>query len=422
MGLSKDFPELFPVTKEVRDRIWKDGVLVFDASFLLEFYTLSPPTQKEVLGVLEGFAKRVWFPYQAIAEFMKNRRPAMTKAHVAYEKQAKELRTTAGEFKALSGSKRHPWAARKDDIETGSKALEAVATELATFATALKDQIENPVKDPVFSVIEKLSDGKTGKPTPMADLVAKTTANVTRLQQMIPPGFEDLGKDPVDATGDLVWWQEAIEKSKEAKLPLLVLSQEKKRDWVWKDNDRVLGPHPMMRRELREAAGQDFIICDIQEFYEFGSEVLKRKAEEDTLRELAEAKKREAEALSRARAAAIYPSLAFLDSPAYLATMRAVEAASRVDPAMLARLNTASAAVAAMANSPVVQLANSPGMKALFDTQRRIGSMLADLDPYRDLRTVLGISGTRKATEQTSDGEGKGDELGPPEKDTRKPE
>ena len=68
------FPGSYPHKKEDFDRMWAEGMFVFDTNMLLNFYRYSEGTRKEFLDLVSSpeVAPRIWIPYQVAVEYHRN--------------------------------------------------------------------------------------------------------------------------------------------------------------------------------------------------------------------------------------------------------------------------------------------------------------------------------------------------------------
>lgn len=52
------------------EKVWKDGIIVFDTNVLLNLYRYSEEARDELLELMKSFQKRLWMPYQVGLEFL----------------------------------------------------------------------------------------------------------------------------------------------------------------------------------------------------------------------------------------------------------------------------------------------------------------------------------------------------------------
>src|SRR3954452_1068066 len=67
------FPDYYRPTNEDFERLWAEGVFVFDANVLLNLYRYDEGTRADFFKVVEALAGRIWVPHQAEMEYERNR-------------------------------------------------------------------------------------------------------------------------------------------------------------------------------------------------------------------------------------------------------------------------------------------------------------------------------------------------------------
>ena len=67
------FYEYYVLSEKEIDKLWKEGLIVFDTNVLLSLYRLSHGSLDEVLSVMKGYKNRLWLPHQVGYEYHENR-------------------------------------------------------------------------------------------------------------------------------------------------------------------------------------------------------------------------------------------------------------------------------------------------------------------------------------------------------------
>lgn len=67
------FPGFYRPTEEEFTSLWKDGLFVLDANFLLNIYRFPEKASNELLDIMSKISDRLWIPYEAALEFQRNR-------------------------------------------------------------------------------------------------------------------------------------------------------------------------------------------------------------------------------------------------------------------------------------------------------------------------------------------------------------
>src|SRR5690349_7070863 len=71
------FPQYYRPTKLQFEQLWRDGLIMTDASALLNLYGYSAATRDEFMRVFEAVAVRLRLPHQFALEFHRNRPKAI---------------------------------------------------------------------------------------------------------------------------------------------------------------------------------------------------------------------------------------------------------------------------------------------------------------------------------------------------------
>jgi hypothetical protein len=82
-----------------------------------------------------------------------------------------------------------------------------------------------------------------------------------RYAKRIPPGWEDRGKE--DPAGDYLLWRQLVDEAGVRQLPVLLVTDDSKDDWVLRVKGRTVGPQPSLMREVREDAGVALFLTDV---------------------------------------------------------------------------------------------------------------------------------------------------------------
>ncbi len=254
--MSMKFKELFfgyyPPSEEELSEWWKTGLFVFDANALLDFYSLGDTTRTELFTFLDSVKGRVWVPHRAGFEFQRNRIKVI-------EQQVSKYKQALGRLeRLLPDMKKSAEEAQKglDAPEAVKVVAEQVATKFEDLFSKIAvgtDSIAESVKhltqeleavrdrqqaliidDPILMRVTRLLGDNVGDEYDEKRLKEICAEGAVRYGHVpkVPPGYEDINKEGDDKYGDLLVWYQTIDKAKEANLPVLMVSQERKADWV----------------------------------------------------------------------------------------------------------------------------------------------------------------------------------------------
>ncbi len=117
-----------------------------------------------------------------------------------------------------------------------------------------------------------------------------------RFNNNIPPGFIDFKekkKNPNNSNyriyGDLIIWKEILSKSKQDKVGIIFISDDKKQDWWLELQEKTISPQPLLFKEfISETDGQKFYMYTLDTFMKYYGEFRKRPVAKEILQEVKE--------------------------------------------------------------------------------------------------------------------------------------
>lgn len=239
-------------------KLWDDSLIVPDANVLLNLYTYSTETWQEILNLMKELNDRIWLPYQAAAEYHRNRCGIIIKEASRYNGIASELKSLLNE---LNSRKRHPFINIELMQKFNDLATE-IESELLSGKQAHSDFIRN---DPICAKLTEIFDGRVGDPYGPEDLENIYKEGAKRYSKKIPPGYGDQKKPEPDRYGDLIIWKEIITKSTKTQTGIIFITDDLKEDWWLMAGEDKLGPRPELLEEFRMETGN--------EMYIYGSEM-----------------------------------------------------------------------------------------------------------------------------------------------------
>lgn len=263
--MKERFKEYHSYTEEQYVEMWEKCIFVFDANTLLNMYRYSRPTADAYFDALEAIGKKgqVWIPHRVGLEFYENRINVITE----YEKSYDEILSILNKAKldVQSKVKRHPfldldWI--KVEMESG---LSSIEDRINQAKNSHPKWLEN---DDVLDKIIRLFDGNVGEKYDEKRLQEISERGKKRYEKKVPPGFKDEKKTDEKKYGDLILWFQIIDKAKECKKPVILISDDAKEDWWLEKDGKRLMPLPALKKELHEEAGVDFHMYTSEKFLE----------------------------------------------------------------------------------------------------------------------------------------------------------
>jgi hypothetical protein len=262
-------------------RLWKDAIIVFDASSLLDMYFYSDKTKQVVIDeIFKKLKDRLWIPYQINYEFLKNRSKVILKPIGSYTNLEAELKKIAAALKncqtGISELKsktkmddKHPVLDQQifNKIDGTQQQHDA---DLKTLSEEIKDIIKTRTayfeqtvdNDILYNAIN--THFEVGNEFSFSDQMQLVAEGKERYEFQIPPGYEDFGKGKKEGTqifGDLFIWKEIVKHAKTKKKPIIYISNDVKPDWCVKNESNptyIEYPRHELIKEIWDAAGVEF--------------------------------------------------------------------------------------------------------------------------------------------------------------------
>lgn len=238
--------EFFHPTKEAFEKLWKDALISFDASSLLNLYGYSADTKKALVEAYEKFQGRIILPYQFAFEYSRNRASVINRQIANYQKAEKNLQELLAKHKA---KQEQPYLS-----EGSINSIDSILSELADGKSKMEKSMAS---DEDSDLLLKLFQGKIG-PSPTSEELQKYYDDGrVRYSVGTPPGFEDVkDKGEPDCYGDYVGWIQIMAIASERKRDVILVTDDVKEDWWHYEGSRLVGPLPALRREFRDITGQ----------------------------------------------------------------------------------------------------------------------------------------------------------------------
>ena len=265
-AVRREFREWYAPTPDELKSLWQSGTFVVDANVLLGLYQYPPATLDEFLKVLERVRDRVWLPYQAGAEFHRNRENSLPQQRAVLERLIKTIEELAGHLDSLGLPEYHP-VLDLNSVDTARSAVrESFESLLQNVRGALHLTSEFPAGtvlggDPVRDRLTLLFEGKVGSALPPDELGRIYKEGAVRYERERPPGYKDRAKEEPDRYADLVIWKEILKSGSgrdAGRRGVIFITNDRKEDWWLRKKEQMLGPRPELVREYLDEVGEDF--------------------------------------------------------------------------------------------------------------------------------------------------------------------
>jgi hypothetical protein len=285
-------------------KLWKNALVVFDSTSLLNFYDYSEAARNDIYTtVFKPLKGRLWMTNRTEYEFLKNREKVIKGTQKLYA-ELKEQSFPSVHFKKFSnqydqlkartkkGSK-HPYFA-SEIFKKLDSAVSSVHSEIKALEVALDKEITARTKDTdlllkndnihasLFGFFN-VSDGYTFK-----ELMRIVEEGELRYRNKIPPGYkDDAGKVGLSKYGDLIIWKQLIDLAQKHKQPVILITDDLKEDWYYSDkNKEIVAPREELVKEMLDSGGVHFWSYSTAQFLQKANSILGVSLKEGVIKEV----------------------------------------------------------------------------------------------------------------------------------------
>jgi hypothetical protein len=288
-GLREIFPNHFPPRGEELRPFYTTGLIVLDTNALLDAYRFNAPARKEFLDTLRLLGGRLWIPHRVAYEFLESRSAVIYDRVSNEQKLAKDLGDLFRRIDELIRTfLKDRGVVRPESDQLAKFASEAHANILVHLKQSHSLDIDADkalIDDPILLELDQVIAGKIGADLDHEHTAAAQKEAQRRIKDKVPPGYMDADtKDLPKAIGDYLLWEQTLLEAKKRGLPVLIVSNDQKEDWVRKDKQkRRIGPRPELVQELYDRTGQRFHLVTVQTFLIHAKDYLEAEVSDSTV-------------------------------------------------------------------------------------------------------------------------------------------
>jgi|TARA_R100000049_G_C1941238_1_gene85452 predicted nucleic acid-binding protein len=276
--MKKNLPHYFNENKKSYQRIWEDGIFVFDTNAILNLYRYSSDNTKKWIELLKKINDRTILPYQVADEFLKNRAKVISDRAIPYNKSIEKCQEIIDIF---SPEAEHPFSETEQPRKIKSS-LESLKSELEKTRDRILLRI-SPERDQILEQLDKIFRDCIAEEPSKEELDQIYADGKKRYTEGIPPGHKDQNKAPQNFDsiseseknrifGDLIIWKEILKISERESKDIIFVCNEKKEDWMEKVSGKIIGPSPALKREFHDTTGRKIIIYNSKRFMQLSIE------------------------------------------------------------------------------------------------------------------------------------------------------
>ena len=269
--LKDKFRGYYRPTEDEFTQLWENCLFIFDANVILNIYRYSIKTRNELIVILDKISDNLWIPHQAALEYQKRRLTVIGDQESTYENIKKILSDIRNKLNdQLNSFKLHPIINTNNIFNKIDSVLKEIGKELDILEQGHPNLIDS---DNLRDKLTELFEGKVGSPCSPDNLDKISKKGNTRYHRQIPPGFKDKNKKE-NEYGDLILWFQIIEHAKSTKKPIIFITDDRKEDWWFKIDGKIIAPHPELINEIFSKTGVNFYMYQTGQFMKYASEYL----------------------------------------------------------------------------------------------------------------------------------------------------
>lgn len=259
------FKEYNPLSKEEIKELWNKAIFVFDTNVLLNLYRYSEDTTSKFIERIEELKERVWLPYQVGFEFNKNRLTVISDQKKSYKEFETKINQIIDE---VENKNRNPFLS-----ENVLSKLIAIKEEIKKEIDIKTSHYENSIwNDYLLHKINDIFYGKVEQSPNHEELKKIFNEGEKRYKDKIPPGYKDSNKSENEKYGDLVIWKQIINKSKNEKIDIIFILDDRKEDWWLEHQGKIISPRPELLKEFRSETSKSCHFYEPFRFLEYSNE------------------------------------------------------------------------------------------------------------------------------------------------------
>lgn len=268
VGIRDISPWLNPLTSIDKEKIWNDGIIVYDTNVLLDLYRYHPETRNKLLLAISSFGERNYITNHVCNEFLGKRENIIRDSLKLIKNKIKEAEKAKNSSKDIL---KNSYGYILDEQK-----IEEINNEIDITFEKIKSEINNEIEkrpdylaeDTIFNQICEIFANKIKENISNEELNILEKEYEERILKQIPPGISDDGKDNGNRSGDYIIWKQMINISKENEKNMIFVTSEKKPDWWEKDEKILLGPKKYLSEEFFKKTNKFILFYQTSDFLE----------------------------------------------------------------------------------------------------------------------------------------------------------
>ncbi|MEN1990300.1 PIN-like domain-containing protein [Paenibacillus hubeiensis] len=257
--MKKQFPGYYKLTEDEQTYLWENCAFVLDANALLNLFRYPKESRDAMLEILESIKERIWIPHQVALEYHVNLETVLYEQKDQYEKLEKECVSELQKLISKLKNLKHSNINTNIMVESLEQSSDLIKKELSTQREEQPDLLT--IKDKINDLI----GDNIGPEFTQDELNEIFSEGNERYENNVPPGYADSKKNKLyfhkglqyqAAYGDLIFWKQILNYATNQDVKSIVLiSDDRKEDWILVVNGEKKGIHPYLINEFNNVSG-----------------------------------------------------------------------------------------------------------------------------------------------------------------------
>ncbi len=272
----------------------KKSTICFDTSALLNIYRYPKNAAEDFIRAIDYFQENIWLPYVVALEYQSNRITVLQQQARVFDDLVSKSKKFKDDILAVFSDKQHHSIPYNDVVYM----IEKFDDDFNLFINGVRGKHPNYFKnDAIQEQLMSLFDGKVGDVPTKERLETLYKEGEIRFENKIPPGYKDAKNKEYEVKlyGDLIMrskyadfiiWSEIINQAKLSGKPVILVTDERKEDWCWKENNIILGARPELVTEFFMKTGADFRLISSTQFISVASKISKISISKSTVADI----------------------------------------------------------------------------------------------------------------------------------------
>ncbi|MDG6336335.1 PIN-like domain-containing protein [Glaesserella parasuis] len=266
-SIKDEFGWAIPLTKEEINDIWNKAILTVDTNVLLDLYRYHPKTRNSILNSFRMFENRLWLSHQVVKEFFKNRTTVISDARKDFDNGKNIINALPVSLnKHIDELIKSNRTVSKDLIDKIKNKLSETINEIVKNENDESEKVSY-LNDEIINKILQYFENNIGDKFREEELEKILKMAEDRFAKKIPPGYKDENtKQGNSKYGDFFVWEQILRHGELTKLPIILITSERKEDWWEIKSGETIGLRSELKQEAWDRLQQHILVYQTENF------------------------------------------------------------------------------------------------------------------------------------------------------------